>query len=165
SHSTEVYIPLNINQSPFNVGLPIELPEFSPEQVQELTLKHQLDCNEAQLEQLREMIGGHPELVQQAFAYLRDYHDTKLEDILAIAPTEAGLYKHHLREHLLALQQDRKLAVAMKKIVDATSPVRVEVEETFKLESMGLVQKQGNEVMPRCLLYRLYFRDRLEVSQ
>ncbi|NES21346.1 MAG: DNA-binding protein, partial [Symploca sp. SIO3E6] len=42
AHSTEVYIPLNINQSPFNVGLPIELPEFSPEQVQELTLKHQL---------------------------------------------------------------------------------------------------------------------------
>lgn len=29
-HSTEVYIPLNINQSPFNVGLPIELPELRP---------------------------------------------------------------------------------------------------------------------------------------
>ncbi|NES24433.1 MAG: protein kinase [Symploca sp. SIO3E6] len=164
AHSTEIYIPLNVNQSPFNVGLPIELPEFSPEQVQELALKHQLDCNEAQLEQLREMIGGHPDLVQQAFAYLRDYPDTKLEDILAVAPTEAGLYNRHLREHLLALQQDAKLAVAMKKIVNSTSPVRVEVEEAFKLQSMGLVHKQGNEVMPSCLLYRLYFRDRLEVN-
>jgi hypothetical protein len=29
-HSTEVYLPLDVNQSPFNVGLPIELPEFNP---------------------------------------------------------------------------------------------------------------------------------------
>ena len=31
-HSTEVYIPLNVNQSPFNVGLPIDLKQFTPEQ-------------------------------------------------------------------------------------------------------------------------------------
>ena len=30
SHSTEVYLSLDINRSPFNVGLPIELPEFNP---------------------------------------------------------------------------------------------------------------------------------------
>ncbi len=34
-HSKEVYIPLNINQSPFNVGLGIELPEFNLEQVKD----------------------------------------------------------------------------------------------------------------------------------
>ncbi|MGB3495775.1 MAG: AAA-like domain-containing protein [Elainellaceae cyanobacterium] len=28
-HSTEVYLPLDVNQSPFNVGLPIELPTFT----------------------------------------------------------------------------------------------------------------------------------------
>ena len=43
AHSTEVYIPLNVNQSPFNVGLPIELPEFNLEQVQDLALQHGLD--------------------------------------------------------------------------------------------------------------------------
>jgi hypothetical protein len=31
----------------------------------------------------------------------------------------------------------------------------------FKLHSMGLVQMQGNQVMPRFDLYRQYFRDRL----
>jgi AAA-like domain/TIR domain/CHAT domain len=41
-HSTEVYIPMNINQSPFNVGLSIELPEFSPEAVQGLAQRHEL---------------------------------------------------------------------------------------------------------------------------
>ena len=29
-HSREVYIPLDMHQSPFNVGMPVELPEFSP---------------------------------------------------------------------------------------------------------------------------------------
>ncbi len=43
AHSTEVYIPLNINCSPFNVGVPIELPEFTPEQVQDLAKRQGLD--------------------------------------------------------------------------------------------------------------------------
>ena len=38
AHSTDVYIRLNINRSPFNVGLAIELPELTREQVQELAL-------------------------------------------------------------------------------------------------------------------------------
>jgi hypothetical protein len=41
-HSTDVYVPLNLNQSPLNVGLPIELPEFDTEQVQELAQRHGL---------------------------------------------------------------------------------------------------------------------------
>ncbi|NET57681.1 MAG: XRE family transcriptional regulator [Symploca sp. SIO2E6] len=36
AYSKEVDITLNINKSPFNVGLPIELPEFTSQQLQEL---------------------------------------------------------------------------------------------------------------------------------
>ncbi|MBD2664646.1 AAA-like domain-containing protein [Richelia sinica FACHB-800] len=32
-HSTEVYISLDINQSPFNVDLSVELPEFNNQQI------------------------------------------------------------------------------------------------------------------------------------
>jgi len=32
-HSTEIYVPLQLNQSPFNVGLPIQLTGFRLEQV------------------------------------------------------------------------------------------------------------------------------------
>ena len=39
-HSKEVYIPLNINQSPFNVGLPIELPDLNQIQVEDLVQRH-----------------------------------------------------------------------------------------------------------------------------
>ncbi|WP_245939753.1 AAA-like domain-containing protein [Stenomitos frigidus] len=65
-HSTEVYIPMNINQSPFNVGLSIELPELKPEAVQELAQRHELRWHLAQVEQLMQMVGGHPYLVRVA---------------------------------------------------------------------------------------------------
>ena len=51
-HSKEVYIPLNINQSPFNVGLGVELPEFNIEQVKELVQRHGLDWHDEQIEAL-----------------------------------------------------------------------------------------------------------------
>jgi AAA-like domain len=65
-HSKEVYIPLNINQSPFNVGLPIELPELTQTQVTDLAKRHELIWTQKQVEQLMALVGGHPYLVRQA---------------------------------------------------------------------------------------------------
>jgi hypothetical protein len=42
THSTEIYIPLQIHQSPFNVGLALKLPEFDWEQTQELAKRYGL---------------------------------------------------------------------------------------------------------------------------
>jgi serine/threonine-protein kinase len=42
--------------------------------------------------------------------------------------------------------------------------VQLESMQGFKLHSMGLVHLQGNEVTPRCDLYRQYFRVRLAPS-
>jgi transcriptional regulator with XRE-family HTH domain len=46
-YSTDVYLPLDINQSPFNIGLPLTLPEFTPEQVQ--TFQHRLASDAARI--------------------------------------------------------------------------------------------------------------------
>jgi hypothetical protein len=159
-HSTEVYIPLNINQSPFNVGLPIELPEFTSKQVQDLAWRHGLNWDVAKVEQLMAMVGGHPYLVRVALYHIAR-QDMTLEQFLQIAPTEAGPLSDHLRRHLWNLQQQPDLAFALKTVVTATRPVRLEVLQAFKLYSMGLVHLQGNEVTPRCDLYRQYFRDPL----
>lgn len=162
-HSQEVYIPLNINQSPFNVGLPIELQEFSQDQVQELVERHRLEWNTGQVEQLMTMVGGHPYLVRVALYHIAR-HNTSLKQLLQTAATEAGLYSDHLRRHLWNLEQNPKLAEAIKKVIATTSPVRLASEEAFKLDSMGLVFRQGNDVKPLCNLYRQFFRDRLGVS-
>ncbi|MEH1928120.1 AAA-like domain-containing protein [Nostoc sp.] len=162
-HSTEVYIPLNINQSPFNVGLPIELPEFNAQQVLDLAQRHGLNWSFNQVEQLMTMVGGHPYLVRMAI-YRIARKDITLDLLLQKAPTEAGPYSDHLRRHLWNLEQHPELAAAIKKVVAATSPVRLNSIECFKLLSMGLLQQQGNDVTPRCNLYRQYFRDRLRVN-
>ncbi|MEH2094757.1 AAA-like domain-containing protein [Nostoc sp.] len=162
-HSTEVYIPMNMHQSPFNVGLPIELPEFNAEQVLNLAQRHRLNWSYTQVEQLMAMVGGHPYLVRVAL-YSIARQDTTLDLLLQTAPTEAGLYSDHLRRHLWNLEQRPELAAAVKKVVANTSPVRLDSIQCFQLLSMGLLQLQGNDVTPRCNLYRQYFRDRLRVS-
>jgi hypothetical protein len=160
-HSTEAYIPLNINQSPFNVGVPIELLEFSPEEVLNFAKQHGLDWDAAKVEQVMKLVGGHPELLQQAFSHFKSCQNLTLEQFLTMAPTEAGIYGNHLRQHLWDLRKETGLAVAFKTVVTATASVQLDPMQTYKLHRMGLVQLQGNEVKPRCNLYSQYFCDRL----
>jgi hypothetical protein len=159
-HSTEVYVPMDINQSPFNVGLPIELPEFKLEQVKDLARRHGLAWGTAEVEQLMTMVGGHPYLVRLALYHIARQEIT-LPQLLETAPTDAGLYSDHLRRHLWNLSQHPELVAALSKAVASDSPVQLEPIPGFKLHSMGLVYLQGNEVTPRCDLYRQYFRLRL----
>ncbi|MGD1715893.1 AAA-like domain-containing protein [Dapis sp. BLCC M172] len=156
-HSKEVYIPLNINQSPFNVGLGIELPEFNLEQVKDLVQRHGLTWSDEQIEKLMEMLGGHPYLVRLALYEIASLKMT-LERLLELAPTDEGPYYNHLHRHLLNLQKDENLQTAITKVVNAETPVEVGTIEGFKLRSMGLVKFRGNAVVPLCGLYRKYFQ-------
>jgi len=70
-HSTEVYVPLQLHQSPFNVGLPIQLTGLSLDQMQQLAQRYGInwkDSEEARL--LMDMVGGHPALVHLALYHL-----------------------------------------------------------------------------------------------
>ncbi|MBM0743348.1 AAA-like domain-containing protein [Phormidium sp. CLA17] len=160
-HSTEVYIPLDVNQSPFNVGLPIELSEFNPTQVADLVQRHGLDWQPIDVEQLMAIAGGHPYLVRLALYHLAQ-HSLTLSDLIHAAPTEAGIYGDHLRRHLWNLKQHPELANAFNRVVTNPEPTELDSILAFKLHSMGLVHLQGNEVTPRFDLYRRYFSERLE---
>ena len=161
AYSTEVYIKMPVNISPFSVGKQIVLPDFTPTQVKELATLHNLDWNDTQIEQLMEMVGGHPWLVLQPMSYLTNDNNTTLEEILQTAGTASGIYSNHLREHFSVLQQHPELASAMKKLVNDISALRLEPMLLYRLQSLGLVQLSGNYVKPRCELYRQYFRDSL----
>lgn len=157
AHSTDVYPTLNVNRSPFNVGLAVELTEFTDEQVAALA---QDRLNAADLNALTEMVGGHPYLIQQAMDYLRVQPSP--DTLLQAAPTEAGPYAQHLRDLWAHLQANPELAAAMKTVVQSSTPIRIKPEQGFMLHSLGLVRLSGNEVEVRCTLYRTYFCDRLE---
>ncbi|MBM0745538.1 AAA-like domain-containing protein (plasmid) [Phormidium sp. CLA17] len=155
-HSTEVYIPMNLNQSPFNVGLSIELPELTLEQVQDLTQRYRLDWTLNQIEKLMRLVGGHPYLLRVAMYHVA--HQTiAFEQVLEQAATEAGVYSDHLRRHLWNLEQHPELANAFSDVVTAKTPVSLRTILAFKLHSLGLVTLASNHVTPRCELYRQYF--------
>ncbi|NJO40162.1 MAG: TIR domain-containing protein [Cyanobacteria bacterium CRU_2_1] len=158
-HSTEVYIPLDVNRSPFNVGLSVELPEFSPEQVQDLARRHGLSWQTTEIEALMAMVGGHPYLVRLALYAIARQHIT-LNKLLETAPTEEGIYGDHLRYHLWHLRQHPELETALYQVLMTSHSITLDSEQKFKLLSFGLVKIEGNGVTPRCELYRLYFRDR-----
>jgi serine/threonine-protein kinase len=156
-HSTEIFVPLSIHQSPFNVGLPIELPEFQPAQVLELAQRHGLTWERREVERLMAMVGGNPYLVRLAL-YFMARQEMTLDELLETAPTDTGAFGDRLRRHLWTLQQYPELAAAMKRVVEATAPVPLEPRQGFKLHSLGLIHLQGDRAIPRCHLYRLYYR-------
>ena len=161
SHSQEVYISLDVNKSPFNVGLPIDLNKFSLAQVQDLVKRHGLQWSDTEINQLMGMIDGHPYLVRTALYHIAT-NDLTLKQFLEIAPTEEGLYEDHLYRHLLILEENKQLKSAMLKLVNSDDAVTLEPIYAFKLKSMGLAESKGNKVIPLCNLYRIYFSDRLQ---
>jgi len=159
-HSTEVYIPMDVNKSPFNVGLPIDLPEFNSQQVQDLAKRHGLNWSDGEVVELMGLVGGHPYLVRLAM-YRISRQDVSFNQLVKLPPTEAGIYSDHLRRHLWNLEKYSELMEAMREVVSVSQPVRLRSELGFKLNSMGLVKLEGNNYIPRCRLYEEYFRDRL----
>ena len=99
-HSTEIYVPLKLNQSPFNVGLALQVPQFTLAQVQNLAQRYGINwADTSAIEQLMAMVGGHPYLLNVALYHL-SRRDMTLEHLLQTAPMLTGIYGHHLRGHL-----------------------------------------------------------------
>lgn len=157
-HSTEIYVPLALNQSPFNVGLPIQLSTFSQEEVQQLAKCYGLDWeNGKEVKQLMEMVGGHPALVHTALYHLSQGELT-LGELLETAPT-AKIYKHHLQRHWVTLQEQPELASAFHAVIGTTEPIRLDRILAYKLSSLGLIEQSGDRAIAGCELYRHYFKN------
>ncbi len=166
-HSTEAYVPLDIHQSPFNVGLPIYLPDLSLEQVQELALKYHLDwaagnTGQELLRPLLEMVGGHPYLIQLAFYHLWEGNFT-LQEILQEASTDSGIYRHHLHRLFNILKSCPDLCATMQGLVTHNQLMEISPIITYQLQSIGLVNLVGNTVKIRYNLYYNYFQSRLNL--
>ena len=166
THCTEIYIPFNIHQSPFNAGLSLKLEEFDWQQVQELAKRYKLDRREPpidceQIEPLVQIVGGHPYLISLAF-YNVVAQNQNLAKIIHEAVTDTGIYRNYLRDHLVTLNQYPELAKTYKQVVQSSEAITINPIMAYELESMGLVKLKENQTIPRCKLYRVYFGDRLQ---
>ena len=160
-HNTEIYIPLKLNQSPFNVGLPIELSELNPEQIHALAQRYGLkDIQLSGLDRLINLVGGDPYLLQLAFYWL--HQDLSIEQLLLEASTAAGIYQSALQRQWNRLQQNPHLLEAFKQLLSGETSKTIDTITAYKLESLGLVKHSGNHWIIRCQLYQKYFSVYLE---
>jgi transcriptional regulator with XRE-family HTH domain len=155
-HSTEVYLPLNLHQSPFNVGLLIELTNFTLEQVQELASRYALPSDESYVGRLYELVGGNPYLTQLALFQLSQRSMT-LEQLLDTAIAPDSIFSSHLRQQYGHLERDLDLLTGMRQAVSTSEGAVLPPNQAFKLQGLGLVLFHNQRAVPSCKLYRDYF--------
>jgi AAA-like domain len=159
-HNIEIYVPLKINQSPFNVGVPIELDGFNLEQTTRLAQCYQLDSlNESELNQLNYLVGGNPYHLQLAFYWLRN--DLPIEQLLKEAATESGIYRQDLHRQWNRLQQSPSLLYSLRELIKNPDLTTLEMITAYRLESLGLIKRTGNQAEIFSPLYQSYFEDHL----
>lgn len=160
-YSTEQYISLDINHSPFNIGLPIRLHEFTQQQVEELAKRYELQWTAGkESSQLMSLVGGHPALIQLAFYYLSSGSIT-LSNLVNEAMANGGIYRNHLQRHWVKLQANPNLLRIYAKLVATQQSIALDPMDAYKLESLGLIAFAGDRILPRCELYRTYFAKQL----
>ncbi|MEM9540327.1 MAG: AAA-like domain-containing protein [Cyanobacteria bacterium P01_E01_bin.42] len=158
---TELYEQLEINQSPFNVGTQITIPEFTPQEVLNLAQLQGLDWQEESVKSLMELVGGHPYLVQQSLHDLARGEES-LATLRENAIAESGIFGSHLRRYRRYLQQlPPEIVTVFEKIYRSETPIELqsyqEKEQAQKLYNLGLVQFGDRVTFPRYQLYRDYF--------
>ena len=157
-HSTEIYVPLQLKQSPFNVGLPIQLEGFSLGQIQQLATRYGVDWHEKDkiAQQLMNIVGGHPALIHITLYYLSRGEITQ-KQLLEQPSYLSSIYNYHLQRHWASLEEQPELLLALTAVFNAAAPISLEPIISYKLSSMGLIKRLGDQVIPGCELYRQSF--------
>jgi len=155
-HSTDIYIPLETYQSPFNVGLAIELPPLEATQVEQLAKAQGLTLLPAMISRLMTVCGGFPYLVRLAL-YHSIRHQIDLGIILDKALEDGGIYKNYLGSQLKKIQQEPLLFQAFQDFLEKSDSA-FELETSAKLWGLGLIQRKNDRFQISCELYQAYFQ-------
>jgi hypothetical protein len=146
-------------QSPFNVGLRIQLEDFDADQIETLNKLHGAPLNREEMEGMMKLLGGHPFLTRQAFYTLLDEKMT-WADFLQVTTSEKSPFNSHLHFYLWQLRDRPELVSGMKAVIKKhTCP---DEGVLYRLVAAGLVREQSDRAcVPRCGLYENYFRKTL----
>ncbi|MEM7065354.1 MAG: AAA-like domain-containing protein [Cyanobacteria bacterium P01_B01_bin.77] len=161
AYTTDIYVPLNIKQSPFNVGLPLCLPSFNLAQAAVLAEKYRLQSlDNNQMLHLMRLLGGQPYLLNRAF-YAMAAEGVPLTQLLATAATPTGIYGTYLHHYLTVLREQPSLVEALAVIMESETPVQIDQIAAYRLASLGIVTLEGYQASISCDLYGDYFKHTL----
>jgi hypothetical protein len=163
TYSTDNYYTLDINSSPFKNlrGFVVELPEFNIHQAQLMLRNISLSLSHHQLEEIMNLLGGHPYLLNKAVNYLNSNPELTIKEFIKNAPTQTGIYKDDLLDLVVKIREDEAILDTVKKLLKTDNFVTIDPIIMFKLDNLGLIQKNNNQVQIRNQLYRQYFQANL----
>ena len=154
----------NLTQSPFNVGVTLDLTDFNPLQLARLNRAHGSPLAAPQEARLFELVGGQPYLTRQAL-YMVASDSYSLDALFERAADPRGPFGEHLRYLLQQLRQQPQLVEGLRQVLLGEHNARPSDTVFWRLEGAGLVKWVGSGqsrlILPRCQLYTDFFREQL----
>lgn len=145
----------DLSQSPFNIGLRVNLNTFTAEETAEFARRHGVAADAPLLGRIQEYTGGRPFLVH-LLLYHMALNPEGREQFFDGQSAGGGIFLDHLNHYLKQFQKDRGLRAAMKKVIagEGCDDVRI----TNRLEAAGLARRDhALKPVCHCRLYRDFF--------
>lgn len=156
---TEPYLLIpDVNRSPFNVGINLNLKDFSRLQVSDLNNRHGAPLNYQQLENLYLLLGGHPYLTRKAL-YALAKENISWDDLNKTASTDHGLFGDHLKNYMFHIRDNVVLLDGIKSVVNGQKNLSDNV--SYRLEKAGIIRNVDGNFVFRCQLYQSYFQEKM----
>jgi len=158
--ATEPYLLIsNPNQSPFNVGVNLDLEDFNHDQVQDLNYRHGNPIKGKDIGIFFELFNGHPYLTRKALYMLVGEH-WDWNTLLELSTNDQGPFADHLRRQLWIIREDKDLQASLRQVIRLN---RCDDDKIlWRLMRAGLVKGSGDYYRCRCGLYEEYFKDKLK---
>jgi AAA-like domain len=163
-YCTENYGEINPLESPFNIGALETPPGFTAEQISMLAAQYELNWSAENTQQLMNVVGGHPYLIDEMLTHWKDCPRTLNEQLkLEADPASDEIYSTYLKPLWEAVAEDSDLVAALQKILNYQMPVTIDsISLIDRLVDIGLIiRTDGNLVQPYCQLFREYFQARI----
>ena len=153
----------NVNQSPFNVGLHIDVGDFTLDEVKVLNQRYGEPMEPAQVAALYELLAGHPTLTSRSLELVnsnQSFHTLQCFNALLMeAHHEGGPFGEHLARMWEMLQVVPELLEAVRSaLLGKPCP-----EQAFlRLRSAGVLSGPSSDrAKVRCLLYARYLESKI----
>jgi DNA-binding winged helix-turn-helix (wHTH) protein len=149
----------DVNQSPFNVGVRVELMDFSREEVSVLDSQFGGPLEEhGDFSHFYDLLQGQPYLSHRGL-YLLSSRQWQSQEFFARAAADDGPFSDALHVLRLSIERDRTMSGVVKRMLSGEMPP---IEQFYPLRSWGLLT--GSNVRDcrfRCPLYRKYLEQYL----
>lgn len=146
-----------IHISPFNLADPIRLGDLDADQVAEMGRRYGLEWGSAEIDQLRDIVGGHPYLVRRVM-YQAVVSGRSLTELLADPIDDQGIFAGHLRARLLRIRSNEELGQTVRQILDDPRS-QVDDATSLRLVRAGVLRRKEKKHYPSYKLYDLYLRE------